>query len=607
MFDPWNSSIMMMSSDLINGDKGSPSIWPFPNGTCPIYRLAPETLTEILMFCFQYVDTESLLFSSDEEEEWNAMYDANVFIASLMLVCRHWRDVILHTSAFWSCVMIGERARLTRLPPHLERSHITPIRVYLRGCHPNFLPIINFHLWRTKELYLWFEERHPFERVALEALSMPAQRLQVLFVKMVETQGTLLPHMFSGFAPRLRQIYLSPLCLRPVDYFANLTHLRLANQADNWEWKLSTLLDTLEASPNLEVLDLFAVLDDDTPLDGPKRVVALPKLSVFELTYYEEDVVSLILTHISIPVSTRLIIGDIVEGSSVSEVFPIDVTHLENLSQITRIYVNHQHDFVTFAGFGEDGHSSLLYDSSYHDNMFETSTWRTLGDFLNVKKLTELWIDISCPRRECDCDGLSKLDSAELWATILEPMANLRLISVGHNSARAIIKALTPGVSTNSAPSIRAPSLKEFLVYDPHSISAHLLDRLHLHVALAGPPIDELLVLSGLQGMFATQIHVQDGEQEGTKAITNPLLCQQWRQGSADPNKKASLEESEADADLKNASMKRCRKSEDGVNVVVKCFCRMRAGSCRNKCLDEDTLRRVDTSLKGYALLDCVR
>lgn len=526
---------MMMSSDLINGDKstgrqsigfppqGSPSIWPFPNGTCPIYRLAPETLTEILMFCFQYVDTESLLFSSDEEEEWNAMYDANVFIASLMLVCRHWRDVILHTSAFWSCVMIGERARLTRLPPHLERSHSTAIRVYLRGCHPDFLPIINSHLWRTKELYLWFEEGHPFERVALEALSTPAQRLQVLFVKMVETQSTLLPHMFSGFAPCLRQIYLSPLCLRPVNYFANLTHLRLANQADNWEWTLSTLLDTLEASPNLTVLDLFAVLDDDTPLDGPKRVVSLPKLSVFELTYYEENVVSLILTHISIPVSTRLIIGDIVEGSSVSEVFPIDVTHLENLSQITRIYVNHQHDFVTFAGFGEDGHSSLLYDSSYHDNMFETSTWRTLGDFLNVKKLTELWIDISCPRRECDCDGLSKLDNTELWATILEPMANLRLISVGHNSARAIVKALTPGVSTNSAASIRAPNLKEFIVYDPHGISAHLLDRLvrrrhqckralqHLHVALAGPPIDELLVLSGLQGVFATQVCVEFG------------------------------------------------------------------------------------------------
>ncbi|EED79845.1 predicted protein [Postia placenta Mad-698-R] len=38
---------------------------------------------------------------------------------------------------------------------------------------------------------------------------------------------------------------------------------------------------------------------------------------------------------------------------------------------------------------------------------------------------------------------------------------------------------------------------------------------------------------------FLLQIHVQDGEQEGTKAITDPLLCQQWRQGSADPNKKA--------------------------------------------------------------------
>lgn len=69
----------------------------------------------------------------------------------------------------------------------------------------------------------------------------------------------------------------------------------------------------------------------------------------------------------------------------------------------------------------------------------------------------------------------------------------------------------------------------------------------------------------------------------------------------------ASLEESEADADLKNASMKRCRKSEDGVNVIVKCVCRIRAGSCRNKCLDQDTLRRVDTSLKGCALLDRVR
>lgn len=65
-------------------------------------------------------------------------------------------------------------------------------------------------------------------------------------------------------------------------------------------------------------------------------------------------------------------------------------------------------------------------------------------------------------------------------------------------------------------------------------------------------------------------------------------------------------EESEVDVDLKNVLMKCCWKSEDGVNVVVKCFCCMRVGSCCNKCFDEDILCRVDIFLKGYVLFDCV-
>lgn len=72
-------------------------------------------------------------------------------------------------------------------------------------------------------------------------------------------------------------------------------------------------------------------------------------------------------------------------------------------------------------------------------------------------------------------------------------------------------------------------------------------------------------------------------------------------------NSQASLEESEADADLKNASMKRCRKSEDGVKCYRKVLLSHKSWQLPYQCLDEDTLRRVDTSLKGCALLDRVR
>lgn len=497
----------------------SPLLRPPASGACPISRLAPETLIEILALCL--FDVRPLEFCGKMSDEWEQRFDANAFVASMMLVCRHWRRIILGAATLWSRMMVSERTPPDRLPPHLERSCRAPVTIFLYECRRDILPVLNAHLWRTKELHLWFY--NDINSDVLTALSAPAPVLCNLSVYAwnESVDAVALPPMFSGHAPSLRQLHLSPYCLRPLDRFAGLTHLRLANQADNPAWTISVLLDTLEAMPNLELLDMFAVLMGPLPVDDPKRLVVLPKLRLCNITYHDWDVVSLLLSHIEIPERARLIMEEFMggHGDSIGMAFPADVSHLKNMSRITKIQLRHLHHTINLAGFSEDGESSFLYDACLSGWKFDAPTLRSLSRFLNVRNLTEVWVDISPGR---GIKGPKKLNTVELWTSVFAEMRNLRLVSVSKRFSGAIIKALTPKVSVTSATSMYAPNLETLIIYNDVDISAGLLQTLarrrhalghplhHLHVAMR-PYIDALTALLRLRGVYIAQVCVVSG------------------------------------------------------------------------------------------------
>ncbi|KAG7444923.1 uncharacterized protein BT62DRAFT_863545, partial [Guyanagaster necrorhizus] len=68
--------------------------------------------------------------------------------------------------------------------------------------------------------------------------------------------GGVLPQLFSGQMPNVRQLCLAHFTSWPVGLFTNLTHLCLHDQCDVGRMTTSEFLDFIEQSPRLEELNL---------------------------------------------------------------------------------------------------------------------------------------------------------------------------------------------------------------------------------------------------------------------------------------------------------------------------------------------------------------
>ena len=228
----------------------------------------------------------------------------------LMLVCRHWRDLLVSTPAFWKEVNLRRQTNWTNLC--ISRSAESPINVHVESnCSLRYFnDCIRPHVHRFKDFYFSSDlPNTPLSTAIAPLLDSGMPLLQTLHFRL-EVLDTSLPQINTritsqGF-PSLRVLELqSAIMVAPQDIslYSQLRELELSQCS--LPLSLDGFLDVLAASMQLEKLNLrmgmLHRLSGQWPHSGyvPYRpLISLPRLRDFLLDDYRIDHVSCFLAHL---------------------------------------------------------------------------------------------------------------------------------------------------------------------------------------------------------------------------------------------------------------------------------------------------------------------
>ncbi|KAJ7576131.1 hypothetical protein C8J56DRAFT_973165 [Mycena floridula] len=316
------------------------------NKLLPIHRLPPEVLTNIFTmtqrvppsFCPWEAELEGL--DSAKRPYW----------LSLLTVCRHWRGIIATSAHMWSCVD-------NRFDPEifLKRSRSALLNVHLISlphdppAPPTMLQILGKHIQRFAQLHIT-AENEPLIFPLL--MSKPAPQLFSLSINNAYSAAVpwhmttdVLPPIFQGKMPLLKQLSLKGFSSWPTGYFHGLTHLYLHGQSDASRPTTSGFLDFLEHSPELEILTLSnagPTRDNisDTPSAAVTRFLPLPRLKVLNFESWKPFAISRLLSHFDISQDCELyIIGWsntalLSSQETLGSILPPELSRLKNLRNL---------------------------------------------------------------------------------------------------------------------------------------------------------------------------------------------------------------------------------------------------------------------------------
>lgn len=270
------------------------------NYLSPINRLPPEILSHIFTF------EEQGTFVDAHDEANTRVYgplglgSAKIFVP-LTEVCRHWRDIVVHNSKFWSTIedyYVATKASGYTLSikqrtwlHFIHRNSDGPLHVRVRHDPTEELcALLQRSGARVEDLEVAQVDGDLFRRlVSFSAKSLLACRLSYV----TDLGSTSLP-LFNGHAPRLRTLRLFSCHFMPTNVFPSLTHLIItflghARPSLAVEFSFTDVLHLLSNCPSLEVLyhitrDCVRVKDLPSPGDIPQKVALskLRKLSVGE-------------------------------------------------------------------------------------------------------------------------------------------------------------------------------------------------------------------------------------------------------------------------------------------------------------------------------------
>ncbi|KAI1793636.1 hypothetical protein LXA43DRAFT_198536 [Ganoderma leucocontextum] len=227
----------------------------------------------------------------------------------LMLVCRHWRDLLVSTPAFWRQVNFMRKTKWTKLC--LSRSAAASIDVNVgRGCYLDRLNDLHPHVHRFKQFRYCDELDNPHLLTALAPLfnsGMPLLEKLHFTVGKVWHKPTahIDVKITSQRFPSLRALKLtSPIMVAPqeISLYAQLRKLTLYDCSPTLS--LDGFLDVLAASMQLEELILHGTLhrlSGEWSHEGliPHRPpISLPRLRKFTLDEYRIVRISRFLAHL---------------------------------------------------------------------------------------------------------------------------------------------------------------------------------------------------------------------------------------------------------------------------------------------------------------------
>ena len=225
-------------------------------------------------------------------------------LVKLSLVCKKWRSAVLGDGILWATLPVHtsrtDCQEFTTVV--LERSKHAMLDVsILCDAEPGsacevICSKISKSFDRVKSLH--FATTSP---ETLRNLSVPAPKLEVLEIFSAE-QPMDLGFLFDGNLPALRSLVLAGLPSWPLRLFANLKDLRLILPPSHPTVKVSSLIDVMSGSPNIEQIKMSAFLSmiDDSP---PSVLVRLPHLQKFLMRDCDS---ATILSHTIIPAAADI-------------------------------------------------------------------------------------------------------------------------------------------------------------------------------------------------------------------------------------------------------------------------------------------------------------
>ncbi|KAH8104690.1 hypothetical protein BXZ70DRAFT_1005200 [Cristinia sonorae] len=307
----------------------------------PVHRLPNELLASIFIIG---------VFNVEE--------DASLILNALMLVCRHWKEVILSTPILWSRIVAGTRHSLDKARRKLERSQSVPLDVLIdfspRMEHGtvttesimNTMDLLSSSIWRWKSFRLTIPNR-PQAHAALSRCREDAPLLETLSIHILHSmQEDHYSHaplpLFSGHIPRLSSCSITSFNFGwDQKLLTGLRVLKLGGYWNGFSPSVDIIVRILRACPKLEEFALRNMSDVDsdrcvtteTNADGSAKVVRagdakmihLPRLTSLSFYYAGITRTQAIMSLLSLPALEK------VELSFLDDVSPV-IEHLRRQS-----------------------------------------------------------------------------------------------------------------------------------------------------------------------------------------------------------------------------------------------------------------------------------
>ncbi|KAJ7598348.1 hypothetical protein C8J56DRAFT_913822 [Mycena floridula] len=410
--------------------RAAASLRGYRNSRLAVHRVPPEVMTHI----FSLTQSSFPSFFPWTAEDFHDLANSRRWL-DLLGVCRRWRGIIAMSPQLWSAI-----DHEADIDTYVKRSQFAPFSVNLLRETPfkeasiSTLDILAVHRRRLSQLH--FEMSDDPGHLNHRFLTHSVPELISLSIDRATSATTILPAIFGGRMPKLRQLTLSRVSSWPTGYFHDLTHLALSSQSYSDRPSTSIFLDFIEHSLRLEVITLEGAGPskdevDDFPPVATGRMISLSSLKELNLSSpFPAFAVARLLSHLSIPANAQLHIismNPLLEfDDNVASFLPSNISHLQNLDIIEECVISRMKSDVSLVPTSPHhfaiSNSKLQLHTSFSSDQFTPFCDRY--PLINVVKLSIF--DASIIH-----DGIGQI-GVDQWKELLVRLPSLTTLNISN-------------------------------------------------------------------------------------------------------------------------------------------------------------------------------
>ncbi|KAJ7588828.1 hypothetical protein C8J56DRAFT_1164513 [Mycena floridula] len=518
--------------------KAAASLRGYRNSRLPINRVPPEIMTEI--FNLTQLDEPSFCpwsargYDKDpKDHQW----------IGLLEVCRHWRGIIATSPKLWSWIV-----RQSDIGCYLRRSRSALLSVNLMPVSPQALSIstldlLGFHRRRIAQLHFNISDHPAYINHRFLTRSAPELFSLSVYPDQHYSGDTVLPPLFGGRMPKLKQLALRYFVSWPTGYFHNLTHLILLDQQVHARPSTSTFLDFMETSPLLEVLILDGAgptREDsiDLPPVSTGRMIALIALKELNImgTMLPAFAVARLLAHLSLPVDAEVYISmtPLLDfDDDFASFLPTEITELRNFWNIEECVISR----IDIGTTSSPQHIAIANSVLQLHSSFSPTQFTSLYDrypLINIRKL-------SIHDASHDPDGSSVI-STDQWKELFIRTPALQTLNIFRRAGSTpVTSRILTALEVDHDKSFLCPLLQSLRIDDEYQMPTLRLFSIAKQRAEHGCPLLQLTISYAhqptqpwsMEGVYLSSFNEEDAQMLETQV--KEVVFQPRETSSVDP------------------------------------------------------------------------